>query len=223
MAANQSAWLSLEERRAKGRQAREWVRIVSQPPVIVPARDLAATFGISPDVIGQVIRGQLRAYRATLQLDRRRLLERFEIVDMARKVVGVGSVGTRAYIVLLHGRDAEDPLFLQIKEATASVLEDHLPTSRFAQPGERVVQGQRMMQAARKRRARSGRVLPQPVHAARRRAADEPGLRPWPDRRTSRHAAAPAGLRDDRHRGVRLGAARLPDDLRLVRHADRGG
>ena len=123
-------------------------RIVSQPPVIVPARDLAATFGISPDVIGQVIRGQLRAYRATLQLDRRRLLERFEIVDMARKVVGVGSVGTRAYIVLLHGRDAEDPLFLQIKEATASVLEDHLPTSRFAQPGERVVQGQRMMQAA---------------------------------------------------------------------------
>ena len=67
-------------------------RIVSQPPVIVPARDLAATFGISPDVIGQVIRGQLRAYRATLQLDRRRLLERFEIVDMARKVVGVGGV-----------------------------------------------------------------------------------------------------------------------------------
>ena len=102
-------------------------RIVSQPPVIVPTRDLAATFGISPDVIGQVIRDQLRAYRATLQLDRRRLLERFEIVDMARKVVGLGSVGTRAFIVLLQGRDAEDPLFLQIKEATASVLEDHLP------------------------------------------------------------------------------------------------
>ena len=122
-------------------------RIVSQPPVIVPARDLAATYGISPDVIGQVIRDQFRAYRATLQLDRRRLLERFEIVDMARKVVGVGSVGTRAFIVLLQGRDAEDPLFLQIKEATASVLEDHLPKSRFAQPGERVVQGQRMMQA----------------------------------------------------------------------------
>ena len=122
-------------------------RIVSQPPVIVPARDLAATYGVSPDLIGQVIRDQLRAYRATLQLDRRRLLEHFEIVDMARKVVGVGSVGTRAFIVLLQGRDAEDPLFLQIKEATASVLEDHLPKSRFAQPGERVVQGQRMMQA----------------------------------------------------------------------------
>ena len=122
-------------------------RIVSQPPILVPARDLAATYGISADEISQVIREQLRAYRATLQLDRRHLLEHFEIVDMARKVVGVGSVGTRAYVVLLQGRDADDPLFLQIKEATASVLEDHLPKSRFAQPGERGVQGQRMMQA----------------------------------------------------------------------------
>ena len=122
-------------------------RIVSQPPILIPARDLAATFGISADDLAQVIRDQFRAYRATLQLDRRRLLEHFEIVDMARKVVGVGSVGTRAFIVLLQGRDAQDPLFLQIKEATASVLEDHLPKSRFAQPGERVVQGQRMMQA----------------------------------------------------------------------------
>ena len=67
---------------------------------------------------------------------------------MARKVVGVGSVGTRAFIVLLQGRDQHDPLFLQVKEATASVLEDHLPKSRFKQHGERVVQGQRMMQAA---------------------------------------------------------------------------
>ena len=67
---------------------------------------------------------------------------------MARKVVGVGSVGTRAFIVLLQGRDEADPLFLQVKEATASVLEDHLPKSRFKQPGERVVQGQRLMQAA---------------------------------------------------------------------------
>ncbi len=122
-------------------------RIVSQPPVVVPARDLAATFGISADELGEVIREQFRAYRAILQLDRRHLLEHFEIMDMARKVVGVGSVGTRAFIVLLQGRDAGDPLFLQIKEATASVLEDCLPKSRFAQPGERVVQGQRMMQA----------------------------------------------------------------------------
>ena len=69
-------------------------------------------------------------------------------MDIARKVVGVGSVGTRAFIALLQGRDAGDPLFLQVKEATASVLEDHLPESRFRQPGERVVQGQRLMQAA---------------------------------------------------------------------------
>ena len=88
------------------------------------------------------------AYRATLQDDRRHLLERFEIVDAARKVVGVGSVGTRAFIVLLQGRDAHDPLFLQIKEATASVLEEHLGKSKYRQHGERVVQGQRMMQAA---------------------------------------------------------------------------
>jgi uncharacterized protein (DUF2252 family) len=123
-------------------------RIVSQPPVIVPARDLAATFSLSPDEVMPVIQEQFRQYRATLQEDRRRLLERFEIVDAARKVVGVGSVGTRAFIVLLQGRDAQDPLFLQIKEATASVLEDHLGKSRYEQHGERVVQGQRMMQAA---------------------------------------------------------------------------
>ena len=110
-------------------------RIVSQPPVVVPARDLAATYGLSPDEVDQVIRDQFRAYRATLQDDRRRLLERFEIVDMARKVVGVGSVGTRAFIVLLQGRDARDPLFLQVKEATASVLEDYLPKSRYRQHG----------------------------------------------------------------------------------------
>ena len=76
---------------------------------MVPARDLATTYGVSPEEIGQVIRGQFRAYRATLQLDRRRLLEHHEIVDLARKVVGVGSVGTGAYIVLLQGRDADDP------------------------------------------------------------------------------------------------------------------
>jgi len=123
-------------------------RIVSQPPVIVPARDLAATFGMSPDEVVPRIREQFRAYRATLQPDRKHLLERFEIVDAARKVVGVGSVGTRAFIVLLQGRDATDPLFLQIKEATASVLEAYLPKSRYRNHGERVVQGQRLMQAA---------------------------------------------------------------------------
>ena len=123
-------------------------RIVSQPPIVIPARELEAMYGISPDQLQHAIHEQFRAYRATLQDDRRHLLERFEIIDMARKVVGVGSVGTRAFIVLLQGRDQQDPLFLQVKEATASVLEDHLPKSRYKQPGERVVQGQRMMQAA---------------------------------------------------------------------------
>ena len=123
-------------------------RIVSQPPVIVPARDLAATYGLSPDEVMPVIHDQFRAYRATLQMDRRHLLERFQIVDAARKVVGVGSVGTRAFIVLLQGRDAQDPLFLQIKEATASVLEAYLPKSRHRQHGKRVVHGQRRRQCA---------------------------------------------------------------------------
>jgi uncharacterized protein (DUF2252 family) len=123
-------------------------RIVSQPPIIVPARELHSAYGMSPETLEDVIHKQFRAYRATLRDDQRHLLERFQIVDMARKVVGVGSVGTRAYIVLLQGRDERDPLFLQVKEATASVLEGHLPKSRYKQHGERVVSGQRMMQAA---------------------------------------------------------------------------
>jgi uncharacterized protein (DUF2252 family) len=123
-------------------------RIVSKPPIIIPARDLAAASGISPDEIDRLVREQFRAYRATLRDDQRHLLERFQIVDMARKVVGVGSVGTQAFIVLLQGRDPHDPLFLQIKEATASVLEAFLPRSRYQLHGKRVVQGQRMMQAA---------------------------------------------------------------------------
>jgi len=123
-------------------------RIVSQPPMIIPARELGGSLGMSADELEHVIIEQLRSYRATLPDDRRHLLERFEVIDVARKVVGVGSVGTRAFIALLQGRDQEDPLFLQLKEATRSVLEDHLPKSKFKQPGERVVQGQRMMQAA---------------------------------------------------------------------------
>jgi uncharacterized protein (DUF2252 family) len=104
--------------------------------------------GVSPEEIAQQVLELFRAYRATLRDDQRHLLERFEVVDVARKVVGVGSDGTRAFVVLLQGRDQQDPLFLQVKEATASVAEDHLPKSRCRQPGERVVQGQRMMQAA---------------------------------------------------------------------------
>jgi uncharacterized protein (DUF2252 family) len=123
-------------------------RIVSQVPIVVPARELLSVYGSSGEELQQIIHRQFRAYRATLQRDRRRLLERFEVVDMARKVVGVGSVGTRCFIVLLQGRDQNDPLFLQVKEANASVLEDHLPRSRYRQAGQRVVEGQRMMQAA---------------------------------------------------------------------------
>ena len=105
-------------------------------------------YGYSVQELEHMVHEQFRAYRATLRDDQRHLLERFEMIDMARKVVGVGSVGTRAFIVLLQGRDQEDPLFLQVKEATRRCLEDHLPKSRYRQPGERVVQGQRMMQAA---------------------------------------------------------------------------
>jgi uncharacterized protein (DUF2252 family) len=95
-----------------------------------------------------VVEAQFRAYQTSLSADRRLLLERFRIVDVARKVVGVGSVGTRAFMVLLEGRDTGDPLFLQVKEATRSVLEAHLPNSRFRNPGQRVVEGQRLMQSA---------------------------------------------------------------------------
>jgi uncharacterized protein (DUF2252 family) len=123
-------------------------RIVSQPPIVVPVRDAEATYGMSPTQILREVRQQFRGYRSSLDDARRHLLERFELVDLARKVVGVGSVGTRAYIALLQGRDQQDPLFLQVKEATASVLEDHLPKSRYRSCGERVVRGQRMMQAA---------------------------------------------------------------------------
>jgi len=122
-------------------------RIASAPPVVVPARELLATYGLDPAVQEEIIVSQFREYRSTLQPDRRQLLERFEVVDWARKVVGVGSVGTRAFIVLLQGRGEDDPLFLQIKEATRSVLEGPSRRSGFEQAGERVVQGQRLMQA----------------------------------------------------------------------------
>ncbi len=123
-------------------------RIVSQPPIVIPARDLAPSMGLDADEVQRALRDQLSAYRATLDDDHRHLLDRFEVIDVARKVVGVGSVGTRAFIALLEGRDQEDPLFLQVKEATNSVLEDSLPKSRYRHQGERVVNGQRMMQAA---------------------------------------------------------------------------
>ena len=121
-------------------------RIVSQPPVVVPLRELGSTFDMSTDELRQAVDEQFDAYKASLAPGRRQLLDRFAIVDMARKVVGVGSVGTRAFMVLLEGRDSGDPLFLQVKEATSSVLESHLKKSPYT-PGRRVVEGQRMMQA----------------------------------------------------------------------------
>jgi uncharacterized protein (DUF2252 family) len=120
-------------------------RFVSNPPLIVPVEELFAT--TSEQVIENV-RGVIRSYRRTLQGDRRHLLERFSFVDLARKVVGVGSVGTRAWIALFVGRDNEDPLVLQIKEAQASVLEPFVGASKFANHGQRVVEGQRLVQAA---------------------------------------------------------------------------
>ena len=92
--------------------------------------------------------GYLTDYRSTLSEERRLLLDRYRFVDAARKVVGVGSVGTRCFIVLLAGRDTDDPLFLQIKEARTSVLEEHLPSGPYVHPGRRVVAGQRLLQAA---------------------------------------------------------------------------
>jgi hypothetical protein len=121
------------------------VRIANQAPLIVPIVDLVSEG--NPEVLFEGLSKLLRAYRHTLEVDRRLVLDQFELADFARKVVGVGSVGTRAWIALLLGRDGEDPLFLQVKEAEASVLEEHLSPSEFRNHGQRVVTGQRLMQA----------------------------------------------------------------------------
>ncbi len=121
-------------------------RILADPPLIVPIGELAQ--GEEREEMFELLHGHLRSYRSTLERDRRVLLERFRTVDFARKVVGVGSVGTRAWIALLLGRDERDPLFLQLKEAEASVLEQFLAASEFDNHGARVVSGQRLMQAS---------------------------------------------------------------------------
>jgi uncharacterized protein (DUF2252 family) len=121
-------------------------RIVAEPPLIVPIHDLAQ--GTEREEMFEGLHELLRSYRQTLEYDRRVLLEEFYLTDIARKVVGVGSVGTRAWIALMLGRDGQDPLFLQLKEAEASVLEEFLGPSEFANHGERVVTGQRLMQAS---------------------------------------------------------------------------
>ena len=120
-------------------------RIVSQPPLIVPLQELLKED--ERDAVEEGLKAILRSYRKTLETDRRHLLEQFRFVELARKVVGVGSVGTRAWIALMLGRDNTDPLFLQIKEAEASVLERFVGRSQYANHGQRVVAGQRLMQA----------------------------------------------------------------------------
>jgi uncharacterized protein (DUF2252 family) len=121
-------------------------RIAAQPPLIVPLRDMAVVE--DPERIREEVTASWMAYLESTPDHLESLLGRFRFIDMALKVVGVGSVGTRCYIVLLEGKDVEDPFFLQIKEAGASVLEDHVPPSRYANHGERVTVGQRQMQAA---------------------------------------------------------------------------
>jgi uncharacterized protein (DUF2252 family) len=122
------------------------LRIVDQSPLIVPIDRLAQ--GAKRERILKGLRRILDSYRDSLSPERRALFDQFRLADLARKVVGVGSVGTRAWIALLLGPVGTDPLFLQIKEAQPSVLEDHLGASGFAHHGERVVVGQRLMQAS---------------------------------------------------------------------------
>ncbi len=121
-------------------------QIISDPPLIVRVEDLLPAE--QADEFEASMHTLLRTYRASLQGDRRYLLERYRYIDLARKVVGVGSVGTRAWVVLMLGRDNDDPLFLQCKEAQPSVLEPFLGKSEFSHHGRRVVEGQRMMQAS---------------------------------------------------------------------------
>jgi len=121
-------------------------RIVADPPLIVPVEDLVGD--VDPQRLESAARALLVSYLRSLSGERRRLLERYRYADLARKVVGVGSVGTRAWVVLLLGRDSSDPLFLQVKEAQRSVLEPFTGRSEVRNQGERVVEGQRLMQAA---------------------------------------------------------------------------
>jgi len=122
-------------------------RIIADPPLIVPITDLLPK-QMDQETFAEQIQDLLAKYERTLETDRRYLLEEYEYADMARKVVGVGSVGTRCWIVLMLGRDESDPLFLQVKEAEASVLSRFVGASKYTNMGQRVVAGQRLMQAS---------------------------------------------------------------------------
>jgi hypothetical protein len=119
---------------------------VNNPPLMVPAEDLFTDI-YSKQTVSNLSEA-LSQYRQSLTADRQRLLEKYEFVDLARKVVGVGSVGTRCWVALFTGRDHEDPLFLQVKEAEAAGGEPSLGVSEYPQHGQRVVEGQRLMQGA---------------------------------------------------------------------------
>lgn len=121
-------------------------RFASDPPLVVPIEELLPAAEAAD--VERVLQRVIEAYRETLPSDRRRLFDRYRFRHIARKVVGVGSVGTRAWVLLFTGVDDTDPLFLQAKEAQASVLEPYLGPSEFASHGRRVVEGQRLMQAA---------------------------------------------------------------------------
>jgi len=121
------------------------LRIQSDPPLITPIEDFLTDEQVEETF--EYLREMIRGYRNTLQWDRRHLLEQFKFVHMARKVVGVGSVGTRSWLLLFEGMDRKDPLVLQAKEAQASVLERFAGTTRFEHQGQRVVNGQQFMQA----------------------------------------------------------------------------
>jgi uncharacterized protein (DUF2252 family) len=122
-------------------------RIIADPPLLVPITDLLPK-QMDQEAFQAQIKDLLAQYRRTLETDRRYLLEQYEFCDMARKVVGVGSVGTRCWIVLMLGRDESDPLFLQVKEADKSVLSRFAGASKYANQGQRVIAGQRLMQAS---------------------------------------------------------------------------
>jgi uncharacterized protein (DUF2252 family) len=121
-------------------------RIISDPPLVVPIEQLAD--GWTADQIVEGMRTILSQYRRTLSADRRHLIGQFRLAHVARKVVGVGSVGTRAWILLLEADGGQEPLFLQAKEAQKSVLADYCGASRYRNEGQRVVAGQHLMQAA---------------------------------------------------------------------------
>ena len=123
------------------------LQFLSDPPLLVPVNEIYSD-PADADLLESSIHGALDDYRQTLASDRRRLLDEYQYVDLARKVVGVGSVGTRCWVAMFLGRNENDPLFLQVKEAEASVLERFTEKSALPNHGQRVVEGQRLMQAS---------------------------------------------------------------------------